>query len=132
LEAGAQVEGALEAQKILKSASARQKIPDNFAPYYRFKGRHLIWCVLLIIVSRAVTSGVSYFFPPASSPFPLVTHHAPRHPPHSPHPSFSSFTPVHFYSPAPARPMRYYHAMTMASAPLFSLIVSCPEEVVIC
>lgn len=32
LEAGAQVEGALEAQKILKSASARQKIPDNFAP----------------------------------------------------------------------------------------------------
>ena len=33
LEAEAQVEGALEAQKILKSASARQKIPDNFAPY---------------------------------------------------------------------------------------------------
>jgi hypothetical protein len=31
LEAGAQVEVvALEAQKILKSASARQKIPDNF------------------------------------------------------------------------------------------------------
>jgi hypothetical protein len=34
LEAGAQVEGALEAQKILKSASARQKIPDNSAPKY--------------------------------------------------------------------------------------------------
>jgi hypothetical protein len=32
LEAEAQVEGALEAQKILKSASARQKIPDNSAP----------------------------------------------------------------------------------------------------
>jgi hypothetical protein len=32
LEAGAQVEGALEAQKILKRASARQKIPDNSAP----------------------------------------------------------------------------------------------------
>ena len=32
LEAGAQVECALEAQKILKSASARQKIPDNSAP----------------------------------------------------------------------------------------------------
>jgi hypothetical protein len=35
LEAGAQVEVALEAQKILKSASARQKIPDNFAPNSR-------------------------------------------------------------------------------------------------
>jgi hypothetical protein len=32
LEAGAQVGCALEAQKIPKSASAKQKIPDNSAP----------------------------------------------------------------------------------------------------